>query len=327
MKIFRTLTLAALACGVTLGTVQPTYADNYPSHPIKLIVSYAPGGSVDAFARIVAPALGKELGQHVVIENVAGAGGMIGVTRAVNATPDGYTLLMGIVSDVVIAPLVQSAAKYSYQDLTAIAPLGTSGVGLVANANLGIQSFGDLIARAKAEPGKLTYGATGVGSLPAIAMESFKKVTDTDITFIPYASASKIATDVMGGTIDLAISGLPALLELIKSGRVNAVGVMSHERDIGNLDIASAGDTPALQGMDYYFWTGIFAPAATPEPIVNKLNAAFSTVMNNPEIQARFESMGVKVSSPTKPEAYSQFIAQSHQQWENAIHEAQIPRQ
>lgn len=304
-----------------------TAQDAYPRHPIKMIVGYAPGGSVDTFARIVAPELGKEMGQTIVVENVAGAGGIIGVTRAVNAAPDGYTVLMGIVSDVVIAPLVQTSAKYTYEKLTPVAPLGVSGVGVVANPATGIRTFADLIARAKAQPGRLTYGATGVGSLPAIAMESFKRTTGTDITFVPYASASKIATDVMGGTVDIAVSGLPALLELIKSGRVNGVGVLSHERDIGAPDMASAGDTPELKGMDYYFWTGMFAPVGTPEPIVDKLNAAFSRVLAKPEIQERFKTLGVKVSPPTEAAAFSKFVGASHAQWQEAIAQAGIERQ
>ncbi|EHK66495.1 Bug family tripartite tricarboxylate transporter substrate binding protein [Achromobacter arsenitoxydans] len=316
-----------IAIGLGLAASNSFAAEGYPTQPVKMIVGYAPGGSVDTFARIVAPKLGAELGQPIVIENVPGAGGIIAVTRAVNAKPDGYTILMGIVSDVVIAPLVQNSAKYTYKDLTAIAPLGISGVGLVANPQLGIRTFGDLIRRAKAEPGKLTYGATGVGSLPAIAMESFKKTTGADITFIPYASASKIATDVIGGNVDLAISGLPALLEFIKSGRVTPIGVMSHERDIGNLEMPSAGETPELKGMDYYFWTGIFAPGETPEPVVKKLNAAFARVMAQPDVQERFKALGVKVSPPTSPGQFGQFVANSHQQWATAIQEAGVPKQ
>ncbi|MNL20517.1 Tripartite tricarboxylate transporter family receptor [compost metagenome] len=305
----------------------PAIAQSYPIQPIKLIVGYAPGGSVDAFARLVAPKLGQELGQPIVIENIAGAGGIIGVTRAVNAKPDGYTVLMGIVSDVVIAPRVQASAKYTYRDLQAVAPLGTSGLAVVANPELGIRSFDDLIRRARAEPGRLTYGATGVGSLPSIAMESLKKMTGTDITFIPYASASKIATDVIGGSVDLAVSGLPALLELIKSGRVTPVGVMSRERDIGNPDMGAAGETAALNGMDFYFWTGIFAPAGTPEPIVATLNQAFGRVLAQPDVQARLRDLGVKVSANATPAEFGRFVAESDRQWEQAIANAGIARQ
>jgi len=321
-----TLSALALSCASLL-SASHALAQNFPSQPIKMIVGYAPGGSVDTFARIVAPKLGQELGQTIVIENVAGAGGIIGVTRAVNAKPDGYTILMGIVSDVVIAPLVQNSAKYTYKDLQAVAPLGTSGVGVVANPATGIRSFGDLIKRARAEPGRLTYGATGVGSLPSIAMESLKKQTGVDITFIPYASASKIATDVIGGTVDVAVSGLPALLELIKSGRVTPVGVMSRDRDIGNMDMPSAGETPELKGMDYFFWTGIFAPQGTPDPIVAKLNEAFGKVMMQPDVKARFTELGVKVSQPENADAFGKFVAGSHAQWDKAIKDADIPRQ
>jgi tripartite-type tricarboxylate transporter receptor subunit TctC len=318
--------LTTLALALAAGAL-PAVAQSYPLQPIKLIVGYAPGGSVDAFARLVAPKLGQELGQPIVIENIAGAGGIIGVTRAVNAKPDGYTVLMGIVSDVVIAPRVQASAKYTYRDLQAVAPLGTSGLAVVANPELGIRSFDDLIRRARAEPGRLTYGATGVGSLPSIAMESLKKMTGTDITFIPYASASKIATDVIGGSVDLAVSGLPALLELIKSGRVTPVGVMSRERDIGNPDMAAAGETAALNGMDFYFWTGIFAPAGTPEPIVATLNQAFGRVLAQPDVQARLRDLGVKVSATATPAEFGRFVAESDRQWEQAITNAGIARQ
>lgn len=318
--------LTTLALALAAGAL-PAIAQSYPIQPIKLIVGYAPGGSVDAFARLVAPKLGQELGQPIVIENIAGAGGIIGVTRAVNAKPDGYTVLMGIVSDVVIAPRVQASAKYTYRDLQAVAPLGTSGLAVVANPELGIRSFDDLIRRARAEPGRLTYGATGVGSLPSIAMESLKKMTGTDITFIPYASASKIATDVIGGSVDLAVSGLPALLELIKSGRVTPVGVMSRERDIGNPDMAAAGETAALNGMDFYFWTGIFAPAGTPEPIVATLNQAFGRVLAQPDVQARLRDLGVKVSATATPAEFGRFVAESDRQWEQAITNAGIARQ
>lgn len=318
--------LTTLALALAAGAL-PAIAQSYPIQPIKLIVGYAPGGSVDAFARLVAPKLGQELGQPIVIENIAGAGGIIGVTRAVNAKPDGYTVLMGIVSDVVIAPRVQASAKYTYRDLQAVAPLGTSGLAVVANPELGIRSFDDLIRRARAEPGRLAYGATGVGSLPSIAMESLKKMTGTDITFIPYASASKIATDVIGGSVDLAVSGLPALLELIKSGRVTPVGVMSRERDIGNPDMAAAGETAALKGMDFYFWTGIFAPAGTPEPIVATLNQAFGRVLAQPDVQARLRDLGVKVSANATPAEFGRFVAESDRQWEQAIANAGIARQ
>ncbi len=323
------LKFSAMACGLSIAMlVAPGLAKAaYPTQPVKLVVGYAPGGSVDTFARLISRDLGQELGQTVLIENVPGAGGAIAVNRVVQAKPDGYTILMGIVSDVVLVPLTQSSARYSYRDLAPVAPLGTSGAAIVAHPSLRLHSFADLIARAHAEPGKLSYGATGVGSLPAIAMETFKRITQSDIVFIPYASASKLATDVIGGTLDIGISGAPALQEFIKSGRVTAVGVMSRDRDIGLPDVPSAGETPMLAGMDYYFWTGIFAPAGTPEPVVDTVNAAFARVMAKPEIQARFKELGVKVSEPATPKAFGEYVADSHAQWEKDVKDANISKQ
>lgn len=308
--------LKAMGVALALAAAPTAFAQApYPSRPIKLIVPYAPGGSVDAFARVVGPALEARLKQPLVIENVAGAGGAIGVNRAVKATPDGYTLLMGIVSDVVLAPLTESAVTYTYEDLQPIGPLGTSGLGLVAKPSLGINSLSSLIAHAKANPGKLSYGATGAGSLPALAMEALKARTGTSMTFVPYASASKIALDVMGGHLDIGVSGLPALIEHVKSGKVTGVGVMSKERDIGAPDMPSAGDTKELQGMDFYFWTGLFAPKGTPPDVVLRVNAAFADALKDEKIRARFKDYGVKISEPMTSAQFGSYVAKSHADW------------
>lgn len=298
----------------------------YPNRPIKLIVPYAAGGSVDAFARVVGPALEARLKQPVIIENIAGAGGAMGVTRAVKATPDGYTIVMGIVSDVVLAPLTESAVKYTYKDLEPIGPLGTSGLGLIAKPSLGINSLSSMIAYAKANPGKLSYGATGAGSLPALAMEALKARTETSMTFIPYASASKIALDVMGGHLDIGVSGLPALIEPVKSGKVTAVGVMSKERDIGAPDIGSAGDTKELQGMDFYFWTGLFAPKGTPKDVLTKVNVAFAEVLKDDKVKSRFKDYGVKISDPMTPAQFGSYVARSSSAWSEIIKQSNFQK-
>jgi tripartite-type tricarboxylate transporter receptor subunit TctC len=308
--------LKAMGVALALAAAHTAFAQApYPNRPIKLIVPYAPGGSVDAFARVVGPALEARLKQPLVIENVAGAGGAIGVNRAVKAAPDGYTLLMGIVSDVVLAPLTESAVTYTYEDLEPIGPLGTSGLGLVAKPSLGINSLSSLIAHAKANPGKLSYGATGAGSLPALAMEALKARTGASMTFVPYASASKIALDVMGGHLDIGVSGLPALIEHVKSGKVTGVGVMSKERDIGAPDMPSAGDTKELQGMDFYFWTGLFAPKGTPSDVVLRVNAAFADALKDEKIRARFKDYGVKISEPMTSAQFGRYVAKSHADW------------
>lgn len=321
MKAFG-VALSSAICAMTLMSAPVSAQGQYPEKPVRLVVPYAPGGTVDVFARAFAPQLEQRLGKPILIENVAGAGGMIGVSRVARAAPDGYTILLGIVSDVVLAPLTESAANYTYKDLEAIAPMGTSGLGVVANPSTGIKSFGDMIAYAKKNPGKLSYGATGAGSLPALAMEDLKRRAGVDIAFIPYASASKIAQDALGGHLDIVVSGLPALLEYVKTGKLSPVGVMSKDRDIGNLDMAAASETPELKGMDFYFWTGLFAPKGTQAAVVDKLNVAFQESVREASVAARYKDMGVKLIGPMKPAEFSKFVASSSESWANVIRES-----
>lgn len=326
MISLRARTLALAATGVLFACGAAQAQAPYPSRPIKLIVPYAAGGTVDVFARIVTPGLEARLKQPVVVENVPGAGGALGVGKGVKSPADGYTLVMGIVSDVVLAPLTESAVSYSYRDLEAIGPLGTSGLAVVARPSLGIHSFTSLIAYAKAHPGKLSYGATGAGSLPALAMESLKRRTGADIAFIPYASASKIALDVMGGHLDVALSGLPALLEPIKAGKLAAVGVMSKDRDIGAPELGAAGETPELKGMDFYFWTGLFAPKGTAPGVVAKVNAAFAEVLAEEKVRTRFKDYGVKISEPMAPPQFAAFVAKSHADWAAVVKQSGLAK-
>jgi len=316
---------AALVASAAIGFSSLAHAE-YPDRAITLIVPYAPGGSVDAFARVIAPELEARLGKPVIVDNVPGAGGILGVAKSVRAQPDGYTILLGIVSDVVLAPLTESAARYTYRDLEPIASLGTSGVGVVANPALKITTLSELIAYAKKNPGKLSYGSTGAGSLPALAMEEVKRRADIKIEFIPYASASKIAVDVMGGHLDVGVSGLPALIEPIKGGRLTGVGVLSADRDVGNDKLVSTKDTPELAGMDFYFWTGLFGPKGTPEPIVTKLNAAFADVLAQGKVKARFADYGVKISPATSPKDFGLFVAQSSKTWEQLVKQSGVPK-
>jgi tripartite-type tricarboxylate transporter receptor subunit TctC len=325
MKVLTRFASIAALFGVMAGTPLASHAE-YPDRPVKLIVPYAPGGTVDVFARLIVQGLEAKIGKPVIVENVQGAGGMIGVAKAARSPNDGYTLLMGIVSDVVLAPLTESSASYTYKDLEPIGPLGTSGLGVVANPALKINNLSELIAYAKKNPGKLSYGATGAGSLPALAMEDLKRRAKVEMNFIPYASASKIVIDVMGGHVDVAVSGLPALLEPIKANKVTGVGVLSKDRDLGNKELPSAAETPELKGMDFYFWTGFFAPKGTPAPIVNKLNVAFAEVLKEQKVKSRFADYGVKISEPATPQAFGAFVAQSHAQYEQLVKQSNLPK-
>ena len=221
LTLARMATLA-LATGLpALGSTQAlAQVANYPNRPVRLIVSYGAGGSLDAMTRLLGQELGKILGQSFVVENIAGAGGTIGVKRVIGAAPDGYTLLMGITSDVALAPLTNAVAKYQSTDLVPVANIGTSGIVLIARPDLPANNLAELLQLAKSKPGQIRYGTSGTGSLPHVAMENINARAGTDIPLVPYKSASNITTDILGGHIDLAIVGLPALLPMIEQKKV-----------------------------------------------------------------------------------------------------------
>lgn len=317
MPISRRAFSTAILAGVL--TVPSVHAKDdpsgYPIRPVRLIVSYGAGGSLDAMTRILGTELSKSLGQAFVVENVAGAGGAIGVKRVINSPADGYTLLMGITSDVVLAPITNpTTARYQPSDLLAITQLGTTGVVLLARPDLEAGSLQELIQLAQRNPGKLSYGVPGAGSLPHVAMESLIKSAKLDIPAVPYKSASNITADVMGGQIDLAVVGLPAVLPLIETRKVKPIAVFSRHRDIGNKAIPAASETKGLEDIDFAIWTGMFAPKGTPATVAAKMQAAVARALKQPDLREQFEKLGVTIAPDLKPVEFSSFVAESDRQ-------------
>lgn len=303
--------VAATACAVLgLAAAPAQAADAFPSQPIRLIVPYAPGGSLDAIARPLANELGARLGQSIIVENIAGASGTIGAARVVKARPDGHTLLLGITSNVALSPLVDSKVPYKTTDLAPVAKVGTSGLVLVARPDLPVSSMSDLIALAKRSPGKLSYGVPGSGSLYHLAMEDLNSTAGIDITLVPYSGAGQVGNDVMGSHLDLGLVGLPAFIPLIDSKKLKALAVMSKTRDIGAPDIPSASETGSLAQLDFSIWTGVFAPKDTPESIKATLHDAIVVVLADPDVKAQYARIGVAVAGPLSPSAYAEEIRQ-----------------
>ncbi|MPT10696.1 MULTISPECIES: tripartite tricarboxylate transporter substrate binding protein [Comamonas] len=299
--------LLLLAVGSGLGF--SAYAqDKYPVRPIKLVIPYAPGGSLDPIGRVLADEMAKKLGQPVVVDNVPGANGMLGASKVLSSSADGYTLLLGITSNVTLAPLVTPNAKYKSSDFDALNMVGTSGLVLVTRPDLPVKSLSDLIKLAKGKPGTLSYGVPGAGSLYHLAMEIFNLKTGANITLIPYKGAGQASVDVIGGQLDMALLGLPAMLGFIESNKMKALAVMSKSRDIGNKNIPAASETPGLMDLDYSIWTGVFAPKGTPVHIKTKLHSTINQILANPSIAAQYEKMGVEVAKPQSMEAFSKFI-------------------
>lgn len=262
--------------------------------PITLIVPYSAGGSVDFNARLVATKLGERLKQSVVIENVTGAGGAIGVAKAVNAAPDGYTLVAGPDSAIAIGKLINPAA-FKFDPLKDLAPVGmlnTAPMVLVARPGLAVQNYGDLVKLAKASPGKYNYATSGVGTVLQLAMELLKERSGIYVTHIPYRGGAQIATDVIGNQVDLAMLVSTSAIPHVTGGRLKALGVTSAKRLESLPNVPAFDEMPGLKGYSMVSWTGIFAPAATPQATVKRLNEELNAVLKDPEVRAKLQEQG-----------------------------------
>jgi len=279
---------AALLTALTVGAAQ---ADDYPSRPVKIIVPTPPGGPVDVIARITANYLQNALGKGVVVENRAGAGNTIGSKDAAEAAPDGYTLLYSSSSGLVIAPLLHPDAGYDpLKSFDAIALVGESSNILVVNPAVPANSVQELVAYAKANPGKVNFSSGGIGVLPHLIGEMFKARAGIDIVHVPYKGGAPSINDLVAGNVQMTFEGTSVLLPLIQAGRLRALAVTRPKR------IPQLPDVPTMveSGFANFVstsWTGLLAPARTPGPIVEKLNAAINAGLKTPELKTALERL------------------------------------
>ena len=287
---------ALLMAGAVVGW--PAARAQQPAWPaaraITLIVPYTAGGSVDFIARLVAPRLAARIGQTVVIENVAGAGGALGVGRAVNAAADGYTLVAGPDSVMAIGKLINSAA-FRFDPLKDLAPVGmlnTAPMVLVARPGLPVRTWADFVKLAKAAPGRYNYATSGIGTVLHLAMELLKQSSGIYVTHIPYRGGAQIMSDVIGNQIDLAMLVSAATLPYIREHSVTALGVTSDQRLAALPDVPAFGEMPGLKGYAMTTWTGLYAPANTPPAIVARLNQTLGAALADPDVAARLKEQG-----------------------------------
>ncbi|VTU31957.1 Bug family tripartite tricarboxylate transporter substrate binding protein [Variovorax sp. RA8] len=298
------LLLASLLLAAALPGAATAQAAWPAAKPITLIVPYSAGGSVDFNARLVATKLGERLKQSVVIENVTGAGGAIGVAKAVNAAPDGYTLVAGPDSAIAIGKLINPAA-FKFDPLKDLAPVGmlnTAPMVLVARPGLGVQSYADFVKLAKAAPGKYNYATSGVGTVLQLAMELLKEKSGIFVTHVPYRGGAQIATDVIGNQVDLAMLVSTSAIPHVNGNRLKALGVTGSKRLDALPTVPAFDEMPGLKGYSMVSWTGIFAPAATSPAIVKRLNEELNAVLKDPEVRAKLHEQGALPGSGTAEE-------------------------
>ena len=287
----------AVACSVALLTNHSfAQSDNYPSKPITIVVGYPPGGSTDLTGRVLANALAKSLNATVVVENVGGAGGAIGAQKVLNAAPDGHTLLVGANNEVVINRLVSPTIKYSWQDFTPIGMIASQPLVLVAAPRMGVKNTEEFIKLVKSNPGRFSYGSSGVGTSLHLAGEMVKEQAGIFMTHIPYRGVAPLATDLIGNNLDFGVFVLSSGLPHIRSGKVVALGTSEKKRSMLTPDIPALAEYPALKNTDIGTWFVLMAPGKLPEPVAAKLRKGLADALQNPELRSKLEASGSAVA-------------------------------
>lgn len=317
--------VAALG-GATMLASRGAMAQTYPTKPIHIIVPFTPGGSSDLLGRAIGQELGHAWNQPVVIENLPGAGGSIGAERVAKAAPDGYTLLMGHIGTLAINSSLYP--KLDYDPVRSFAPVAwvarVPNV-LVVNASVPAKNLGELIALAKAQPGKLAFGSGGNGSAAHITMEYLKLQTGTSFLHVPYRGTSPAVSDLLAGQLQVLFTGAPALLPHIKAGKIRALAVSSPSRIalLPEVPTVAESGVAGTKGFEADQWYGLVAPAGTPAEIVTALNRQINQSLGTATVKARLASEGAE-PTPTTPEAFGQLIASEMSRWERVIKSAHI---
>ena len=307
--------LAALAaCAALPASAQPAF----PSKPVKIIVGFPAGGPLDAHARLLADRLGALLGQPVVVDYKAGAGGTVGADFVAKSEPDGHTLLLANTGTMVINPAIYPRNPYdTLRDFAPVARTAMQPLALVVHPAVPAANLQEFVALAKKSPGRLNYGSAGNGGISHLVPEMFKQATGTYIVHIPYRGSAPAFTDLMAGQVQMMAESIPQAAQYVKAGKLRALAVTSRERN------PALPDTPTmieagLKGFEVVGFYGVLAPAATPKPVVEKLSAAFKATLETPEIRSRMVTQGADPAFLGADE-FARFLAAEMPRWAKAV--------
>ena len=303
-------------------------ADAWPTaKPITLIVPFSAGGNVDFQARLIGQKLGERLHQSVIVDNVPGAGGVLGVAKAINAKADGYTIVMGFDGPVSVAQLVNKAVKYDAErDLAPIGQVSVAPVVLMARPGLPAQNMAELIALAKAQPGKITYATSGVGTVLHLAMEMVQERAKVQMVHVPYRGGAQITNDVMGGQVDVGYLTTTSATPLIQQKKLMGLGVTSAKRIDSIPAVPVFAETPVLTGLEINTWTGLFAPKGTPAAVVTRLATELDAVLKQPDVQQRLKDGGATPGHGT-PAQFAAFLQKEKAAYAAIVTSAKIEQE
>jgi tripartite-type tricarboxylate transporter receptor subunit TctC len=318
------LRLFAVSAAACLSFLAPAHAQaDYPNRPIKLVVTFPPGGSTDILARAMQPYLEKALGQPVVIDNRPGAGGDLGVDAVAKSAPDGYTIGIGAAGALSVNVSLKEKMPYNPQkDLAPITLLTAIPFVMVAEASFPGKTVADVVRLAKSDPQKVSIGHGGNGTAMHLSSELFNHLAGVKIPLIPYKGSGPATQDVLAGHIPFAIVDVPSSQGLIREGKIKALGVTGTTRDANLPDVPTFVEG-GLKDYESIGWFGLIAPAGTPAPVIRKLNEVFVAAMKDPAVAERIKSLGA-VATPTTPEQFADFIRSETDKWAKIIKAANV---
>ncbi len=317
------LTRRAAIAGATLAPLAAARAQpRWPDKPVRLVVPFTPGGSTDILARAMGQRLSEIFGQPFIIDNRPGAGGTLGSEQVFRAAPDGQTLMMGHIGTLAVNPALYRNLAFDIAAFVPVALVATVANVLVVNPRLPANDVPSLVALARSDPGRLTYGSGGNGSAAHIAMVAFMEATGTEMTHVPYRGTGPMMTDLISGTINLTMTGGPPALPPVRAGQLRALGISSLER------LPSANDIPTIAeqgvaGFDVLQWYGIVAPPGTPAAIVERLNTACNGILNEAPFRQRLQTEGATATAMT-PARFGTYIAAERERWGALVRRAGV---
>jgi tripartite-type tricarboxylate transporter receptor subunit TctC len=311
-----------LSMVLLVSTMDSSFAQTYPTKPIRIIVPFAPGGGSDILSRILGPKLTKSWGQSVIVDNRGGAGGIVGTEMVAKAPPDGYTLTMGYIGTHAINPSLYPKLSYDpVKDFAPVALVAAMPNILVVHPSLPVKSVQELIALAKSKPGELNYGSGGVGTAPHLAGELFNYMAGVKMVHIPYKGSGPALTELLGGHLSLMFNTMVQTTPHVKADKLRGLGVTSAKRSAAIPELPTIAES-GLPGYEMVGWFGVLAPAGTPKEIVTKLNIEINKILNMPDVKELLVTLGSEPTGITTPEQFGAFIKAEITKWAKVVKES-----
>jgi tripartite-type tricarboxylate transporter receptor subunit TctC len=320
MRIVTRILLVALCVAAV-----PAWAQPYPARPVRFLVPFGPGGVGDITARVAAQRMSVSLGQQVIIDNRPGAGGIVASEIVAKAEPDGYTMLLLNNAHAISMSLFKSLPYDTLRDFAPVSSLATFSLVLMVSPDSPLKSVKDLIASARANPGKLNVGTIQIGATQHLSTELFKSMTGTDWVHVPYTNTGLLVTGLRSNSVQVAFEFIAPVIGLVKAGQFRALAVTTRTRFSGLPDVPTVQES-GVPGFEVTSWNGIGVPAKTPRPIIDRLNRAMAEALAAPDVKQRFQELAVD-TFPSTPEAYRKHIAAEIAKWRKVIDTARIPKQ